>query len=486
MPDEMHAPARLADELVRARAALTEAAVTADRQELVDGVVEAIDRALAGLEPARGCETVHPGVGRPRSATPTAAESVEELRREVARLSALAGENAQLREDVHDAIKARDAERERLQQILDVLPEGIVIVDIRGQVIMSNAAARALWGQPALTPAAVGHSPAGVSRLDGNPWPAEEMPLARSIQQGEVVQGEQMLIASPITGRQVPVLINSAPLRNTAGTIVGGVAVFQDISPIKDLERQKDQFLALISHDLRNPLATIKSLAQLLQRQLALDVDPAEVRIADRLDAIARTATRASAILADISDIARLQMGRPLVLDLRLTDLVSLVQRVVADHQEIFEQHRIVLEIPIPSLVGWWDSARLERVVDNLVSNAIKYSPDGGDIVVALTREEDAAGAWAVLQVRDQGIGIPANELDQVFAGFFRASNVVGRIEGTGIGLAGAHQIVTQHGGQLSVESQEGSGSTFTVRLPLESRRVTSGKTSGKRKAAGG
>jgi signal transduction histidine kinase len=119
----------------------------------------------------------------------------------------------------------------------------------------------------------------------------------------------------------------------------------------------------------------------------------------------------------------------------------------------------------------------LERVLGNLLSNAIKYSPDGGEIAVTVEVEGrkgggtegggDGEGEWAVLTVRDEGVGIPAGEVPKLFERFFRASNVAGRIAGTGVGLAGARQIVAQHGGTIAVASEEGRGSAFTVRLPL-------------------
>ncbi|MFN8556342.1 MAG: sensor histidine kinase [Dehalococcoidia bacterium] len=117
-------------------------------------------------------------------------------------------------------------------------------------------------------------------------------------------------------------------------------------------------------------------------------------------------------------------------------------------------------------LIGVWDGARLTRVVDNLLSNAVKYSPDGGETTVHVGRVCYHGEAYAVLTVQDRGIGIPAVDLPYTFERFHRAANVRG-IAGNGIGLAGARQIIEQHGGQISVESVEGEGSTFTVRLPL-------------------
>jgi signal transduction histidine kinase len=119
------------------------------------------------------------------------------------------------------------------------------------------------------------------------------------------------------------------------------------------------------------------------------------------------------------------------------------------------------------ALVGSWDPGRLERVVGNLVGNAVKYSPGGGDSDLTLRREERADGQWGTISVRDHGLDIPAADLPHVFERFFRAGNVVGRFDGTGLGLAGVRQVVEQHGGTITVESREGHGTAFTVHLPL-------------------
>jgi signal transduction histidine kinase len=124
--------------------------------------------------------------------------------------------------------------------------------------------------------------------------------------------------------------------------------------------------------------------------------------------------------------------------------------------------------LPRADPVGNWDAARLARVLDNLLSNAIKYSPGGGEITVEVAEEDQENGSrMAAVRVRDRGLGIPAAEMQHVFERFFRAANV-GAIGGTGLGLAGSRRLVEQHGGTLSAESREGTGSTFTLRLPIE------------------
>jgi len=174
--------------------------------------------------------------------------------------------------------------------------------------------------------------------------------------------------------------------------------------------------------------------------------------------------------------VARIQAGETVPLRARPTDLTALLRSVLAAHEHLLVGHRLRLQAPGEPLMAGVDASQMRRAAGNLVSNAIKYSPEGGEIVVSLQSEQDAglraeqnAGqSWAVFSVQDQGIGIPAADLPSIFSSFFRGSNVDAEIGGFGLGLAGVHQIVTQHGGQIDVSSEVGVGTTFTVRLPLD------------------
>jgi signal transduction histidine kinase len=147
---------------------------------------------------------------------------------------------------------------------------------------------------------------------------------------------------------------------------------------------------------------------------------------------------------------------------------VELARSVAADLGQSAPRHRIAVQAG-GAVVGAWDPVRLERVIANLVGNAVKYSPAGGPVVVEISSEVDRDGrAGAVMRVRDRGVGIPAEDLSHVFERFRRGANVARHFAGTGIGLFGSRQIVEQHGGTIAVESEEGVGSMFTVRLPLE------------------
>jgi signal transduction histidine kinase len=139
----------------------------------------------------------------------------------------------------------------------------------------------------------------------------------------------------------------------------------------------------------------------------------------------------------------------------------------VQDHQQTAHRHVLRVELPESPLVGEYDGARLRRVLDNLLDNATKYSPAGGEISVNLQRQDDGGRAWAFVRVRDRGVGIPESDQPHIFERFHHAGNVAGGIAGTGLGLAASCRIVQQHGGTITVDSREQQGSTFTVRLPL-------------------
>lgn len=230
--------------------------------------------------------------------------------------------------------------------------------------------------------------------------------------------------------------------------------------------RTREGFLAAASHDLKNPLGVIKGVAQLLRRrQRRADLTPE--RLVRGLESIETAVDQMATLVDELLDVARLQMGQPLELHRVSMDLVELLQQAIVDYQRGTDRHRLRLVATEASLVGNWDRARLARVIGNLIGNAVKYSPSGGEVLITVAREERDGRPWAVVEVRDQGIGIPAGDVPLVFERFHRAANTVGRISGAGVGLAASRQLVEQHAGTIVVDSQEGIGSTFVVYLPL-------------------
>jgi len=230
---------------------------------------------------------------------------------------------------------------------------------------------------------------------------------------------------------------------------------------------RNEGFLASVCHDVQQPLTVIKAQTQLLQRQLARGetLPPEELRTC--LAYILAATNRVRGMTQDLLDASAQQSGHAPSLLLARTELVALARQAVGEHELVSERHQFLFEAEVPTLEATIDEARVQRVLANLLTNAIKYSPKGGTVRVTVTTKDGPDGKSALLVVRDEGVGIPQDDLPHIFDRFRRAANTVGRFAGTGLGLASARDLVELHEGTISVESEEGKGSTFVVRLPL-------------------
>jgi signal transduction histidine kinase len=227
----------------------------------------------------------------------------------------------------------------------------------------------------------------------------------------------------------------------------------------------RDQFLASLAHDLKNPLTSIFGYAGLVKRLAERGGSIPADQLSTSVEQIRHSAARMAASIDELLDLTRLQLHRALELHREPTDVVALVREVAAE-QPLTERHCLRVD-GVASLVGMWDRARLTRVMQNLIGNAVRYSPDGGVLTVTIDQDAGPSGDRAVVRVVDQGVGIPPADLPHIFDQFRRGSNVIGRVDGTGVGLFSVRQIVEQHGGAVTVDSHEGQGSTFTISLPL-------------------
>jgi len=225
-------------------------------------------------------------------------------------------------------------------------------------------------------------------------------------------------------------------------------------------EAQRD----LLIHDIRTPLAAIRAYAQLLQRRTITRIADMAYLV-DGLRRIEEAAARVGCLLDELTDLPPVETVDRTAGHRKHIDLVQLVQRVSAECEAaaLVRSHVVVLPA-VEELMGWWNSAGLERMLANLIDNALKYNRHDGLVLVDVNHID----GQAVISVADHGMGIPAKELPRVFEHGYRGSNVDRFISGSGFGLAGARQIVAEHGGTISLESQLGCGTTATVRLPLE------------------
>lgn len=373
--------------------------------------------------------------------------------------------------DVTEVVRSHERVEELLAErnaMLGQIADGLLIVDASGQVVFANEAARVVSGADISgMPLQSAAEAFQVSSKDGLPVRPTEFKVDQAMRTGQVAPFESRLTRKD--GTTVIIQGSAAPVTGEEGAQLGTVVTFRDVTAQRTLERQKDDFLAAAAHDLKTPLTTIKGVAQILQRRVGRWETPEAEKLIQDLARIDSTVSKMNLLINKLLDITRLQMDQPLTLEKRPTDLVAVTKAVIEDQQTVSKRHTVRLESETPEVIGSLDSFRIERVMTNLLSNSIRYSPQGGEIRVGIRQAIEADMRWGVITVCDTGLGIPAPDLPHIFDRFYRAGNVEGKIAGAGIGLAGVRQIVEQHGGSISAQSDERGGTVFTVRLPLDS-----------------
>jgi signal transduction histidine kinase len=293
--------------------------------------------------------------------------------------------------------------------------------------------------------------------LDGRPVMIEELSIRRALG-GEVVTASQEIGTHPVTQRQISLLISAAPLREDGGRVVGAVQVLRDISELRELDRLKDEFLAVAAHELKTPVTITKGYAQALLRS----AQGTPERQRKMLESIVRGADRIDGLVGDLLDIVRLH-SQGLELQMERFDLAELVEETVDRMAVAAPNHHLRLVRREPVVVSG-DRGRLEQVLENLLDNALRYSPGGGNVDVAVSIEVGDA----IVTVHDHGVGIPADRQLRIGQRFYRAhTGTPFDYGGMGVGLYIAKEIVARHDGSLWFKSEPGRGSAFSFSLPL-------------------
>jgi PAS domain S-box-containing protein len=381
-----------------------------------------------------------------------------QLDREQEALLGLAGN--QIAGALAAALRLEEAERAagEARAVFYAIADGVLLTDPLGRVTAMNRALEALTGWTETE--ARGRPYADVLPVDeqGHAVRSGARPLAHAAATGDPA-GDQGVGIDLVTryGRKVPVAVSSAPILDPRGRVVGGVDVVRDVSREREVDEVKSALISTVSHELRTPLTLIHGFAELL----ALRSMPPE-RQRSAAEEILEASRRLARLIDDLLSVSRMESGR-LVLDPRPLDLAGLVERTLSPFRAMATRHTLRAKLPPNLPVIWGDPDKVEQVLTNLVGNAIKYSPAGGEVLVAV--EQDGGGVR--VNVRDQGIGMSPREMAQLFEKFYRVDrDEVRRAGGTGLGLYITKRLVEMHGGSIWAESWPGAGSVFTFTLP--------------------
>ncbi|KPV50667.1 hypothetical protein SE17_25565, partial [Kouleothrix aurantiaca] len=373
----------------------------------------------------------------------------------------------------HEVANALAQRRQQLEMALDAARMGAWQWDFASRALVSTGGCKVHFGFP---PDAELEFTQFTERIETSEQ-ADFLALMRhAIAEAKAYDGE-VKVHWP-DGSMHFIRVTCQPVRSSDGVPYGLVGVTLDNTETRELLRReqqalaetqqalrlRDEFLSVASHELKTPLTSMLGNAQLLQRRLNrenVNVSPANTKA---LNVLVSQARRLERMINDLLDITRIAKGR-LSIDAQHFDIARLANQVVEEVQPtLYLAHVVVADIRTAPVLIVGDPLRLEQVLQNLIQNAIKYSPNGGRIEVRV----EARSGQAHISVSDQGIGIPEAAQPLLFSQFYRASNVrQQQISGMGIGLYVVKEIISMHNGTVSVESREGQGSTFIINLPL-------------------
>lgn len=367
-------------------------------------------------------------------------------------LSQLAETFNKLSDRVEDAQDTMEAERNRLDSVLTHMTDGVIATDRRGKVITINEMALSLL--ETTNEQAIGQSILTLLDLE------EEYTLRKLLETPE----EILIDRSKSAEERMTLRSDFAMIRRESGFISGLVVVLHDVTEQEKTAEERRQFVSNVSHELRTPLTSVRSYLEALEEGAWQDKKVAP----EFINVTLGETDRMIRMINDLLNLSRMDSGAQ-QMDLELVNFNELVDYILdrfdmmVNGQE--KNYRIIREFTERDLWVEIDTDKIMQVIDNIMNNAIKYSPDGGKITVHLIETHNNV----VLSVADEGLGIPKKDLEKVFERFYRVDKARARQQGgTGLGLAISKEVMKAHQGQIWVESVEGKGSTFYISLPYE------------------
>jgi len=364
-----------------------------------------------------------------------------------------------IEEQLAQSLRGAEQWAAELETTIAAIADGVVIFGPRGEMTRMNEAARELLRYPdelKRQPVAERISYLHMENAAGQPLVLEDSPVYRALH-GETVRGE--ILALYHNGQRIWISASAAPIRTREGEMLGAVATLSDITSLRELQQRQEDLLHIVSHDLRLPITVIRGHLQLIEPVLREREIDAELQ--GSIAAIDRSIQRMNAMIQDLVDMTRLKGGQ-MRLELQAVALDSFLDDLLERLQGTLDVQRIVTEVPPDLPFARADYNRLERILVNLLSNALKFSPEDQPVRVSAQAQDDEV----VISVTDRGCGIAQADLPKLFQRFYRTGER--KPEGIGLGLYITRLLVEVHGGRIWVESEDGKGSTFSFSLPID------------------
>jgi PAS domain S-box-containing protein len=348
--------------------------------------------------------------------------------------------------------KQAEADLARYAAIVTSSDDAIVSKTLDGIITNWNAAAERMFGYTAAE--AIGQP---ITLIIPPELHQEEVDILGKLRRGVRIQHYETVRVRK-DGTKVAVSLSISPIKDSAGNILGAAKIARDITDRLELERRKDEFIGMASHELKTPITSLKGFTQLLSRMVAQQAIQEAVPLLTRMDA---QVDRLTKLIDELLDVSKIQAGR-VDYEEEPVDFAALLRETVELLQVSSPTHTLLIEGAHHAWV-LGDKDHLRQMLTNLITNAVKYSPQATKVDLSLR----VSHTTVTLRVRDYGVGIPKAYQKHIFGRFYRVPGRQQAFSGLGLGLYITHEIVKRHGGEITLESEEGKGSTFIVSLPL-------------------
>lgn len=363
-----------------------------------------------------------------------------------------------LKQTIDKLIEKEADERKRLETIIQQLPVGVLITDEKGKIMRENKQVEIILGTKFPADYTFGKDSLLKGMRDGKEVSPSQSPIAHVLSTGRPITNKEILVLRK-DGKKSHIQVSASVVRNNSGKVIAAAEIITDITEQKQLEQRKDDFVNMASHELKTPITSMKLYIDLLMRLIKQHNDDKSVKM---LVSIKEQTERLQKLVSDLLDVSRLQTGK-LTYSKERFNITELVHETAEGLEGTTKQQKITI-IGKAQVYVYGDKFRIYQVITNLITNAVKYSPEKADIIINIKKDEEKV----IISVQDYGLGVSKSEQKRIFERLYQVDDDKEKtFPGFGMGLYISKEIIKRHKGNIWVESEKGKGSIFSFTLPL-------------------